>query len=48
MAKKVEIPKAKKCDYCDDFASFKTNKEGLYEYLCSYCYKNLDKVKKEL
>jgi len=48
MVKNVEIPKAKKCEYCDDFASFKIKKEGLYTYLCNYCHKNFDKVKQEV
>jgi len=48
MVTGIEIPKAKKCDYCDDFAGYKIKKEGLYMYLCDYCYKNFDKVKQQL
>ena len=48
MVKKIEIPKSKKCDYCDEYADYKVDQEGIYSYLCNYCYKNLDKVKKEI
>ena len=48
MKEDIEIPKAKKCDYCDDFAKFKINVDGLYNYLCTYCYKNTHKVKREI
>ncbi len=48
MVEKVEIPKAKKCDYCDEYAEYKVKDNGIYGYLCNYCYKNLDKVKQEL
>ncbi|HIH25264.1 hypothetical protein J4476_05425 [Candidatus Woesearchaeota archaeon] len=46
MQKQIEPTKSKKCDYCDDFADYKVKKEGLYAYLCNYCYNNFDKVKK--
>ena len=42
----IKPTKAKKCDYCDEFADYKVKVDGLYEYLCNYCYKNFDKVKK--
>ena len=46
MQPQIKATKSKKCDYCDDFADYKVKKEGLYAYLCNYCYNNFDKVKK--
>ncbi len=43
MKKIIKEPKAKKCDYCDEFAEMKIKEEGLYTYLCKPCYKNRPK-----
>ena len=40
--------KAKKCDYCDEFAEYKLKDNGLYTYLCKSCYKNPIDAKKKI
>jgi len=43
-----EPTKAKKCDYCDEYASFKLKEDGLNSYLCEWCYRNRDDAKKRI
>lgn len=43
--KLLKEPKGKKCDYCDDFASYKVPDEGLYIYLCQNCYENPERAR---
>ena len=40
--------KAKKCDYCDEFAAVKFLEEGLYSYACGWCSKNLETMKAQI
>ncbi len=40
--------KAKKCDYCDEFAEYKIKEDGLYSYLCKLCYKDPISAKKKI
>ena len=46
MPKEIKVTKGKKCDYCDEYAELKVKDDGISSYLCNYCFKNLDKVKK--
>ena len=48
VKEEANIPKAKKCDYCDDYARHKIKKDELYSYLCAYCFKNLEQARAEL
>jgi len=48
MKEVIEDTKSKKCDYCDEYAKYKLKIDDLYSYLCTYCYKNIDKAKKEI
>jgi DNA-directed RNA polymerase subunit RPC12/RpoP len=46
MEELLKETKTKKCDYCDEYAYFKINKEGIYSYLCKTCGKNEELAKK--
>ncbi|MBI5391803.1 hypothetical protein HZB00_02255 [Candidatus Woesearchaeota archaeon] len=48
MEKKLAPTKAKKCDYCDEFAQYKLEEKGLPLYLCDWCLHHLDLAKAEI
>ena len=48
MERLVKETKAKKCDYCDDFAEFKVKEKSLYTYLCKSCSKDIERARQSI
>lgn len=48
MIKLVKETKAKKCDYCDEYAEFKFKEKSLYSYLCKNCSRDIEKAKRSI